>query len=32
MTESGFRQWSRRITIGVALSYLARGLWLIAAP
>src|SRR5262245_20555429 len=32
MTESGFRQWSRRITIGVALSYLTRGLWLIAAP
>jgi len=32
MTESGFRLWSRRITIGVALSYLARGLWLVAAP
>jgi uncharacterized protein len=32
MTETGFRQWSRRITIGVALSYLARGLWLVAAP
>ena len=28
MTESGFRLWSRRLTIGVALSYLARGLWL----
>ena len=25
MTESGFRVWSRRITIGVALSYLVRG-------
>ena len=32
MTESGFRVWSRRITIGVALSYLVRGLWLLAAP
>lgn len=30
MTEAGFRLWSRRITIGVALSYLARGLWLVA--
>src|SRR5215813_12333841 len=32
MTESGFRVWSRRVTIGVALSYLARGLWLLAVP
>jgi uncharacterized membrane protein YfcA len=32
MTESGFRVWSRRITIGVALSYLVRGLWLLATP
>ncbi len=31
MTESGFRLWSRRITVGVALSYLLRGLWLVAA-
>ena len=30
MTEGGFRVWSRRITIGVALSYLVRGLWLLA--
>src|SRR6185295_13574721 len=32
MTEAGFRVWSRRITIGVALSYLVRGLWLLATP
>ncbi|HJZ31931.1 MAG TPA: TSUP family transporter [Hyphomicrobiaceae bacterium] len=32
MTETGFRLWSRRLTIGVALSYLLRGLWLVAAP
>jgi uncharacterized protein len=31
MTEGGFRLWSRRITIGVALSYLLRGLWLVAS-
>jgi uncharacterized protein len=32
MTESGFRVGSRRSTIGVALSYLVRGVWLLAAP
>jgi len=32
MTEAGFRTWSRRITIGVALTYLLRGVWLLAAP
>jgi uncharacterized membrane protein YfcA len=32
MTEAAFRVWSRRITIGVALTYLARGVWLLAAP
>src|SRR5262245_5675500 len=32
MTEAGFRAWSRRITIGVALTYLLRGVWLLAAP
>jgi uncharacterized protein len=29
MTDAGFRLWSRRITFGVALAYLARGLWLV---
>ena len=29
MTDVGFRMWSRRVTIGVALVYLARGLWLV---
>jgi hypothetical protein len=32
MTEAGFRTWSRRITISVAVTYLARGLWLTAVP
>jgi uncharacterized protein len=32
MTDAGFRAWSRRITIGVALTYLLRGLWLLAVP
>ena len=31
MTDIGFRIWSRRVTIGVSLTYLARGLWLVAA-
>lgn len=31
MTDSGFRMWSRRVTIAVALVYLARGLWLVIA-
>jgi uncharacterized membrane protein YfcA len=32
MTDDGFRLWSRRITIGVALAYLLRGVWLVATP
>jgi hypothetical protein len=32
MTDEGFRMWSRRVTIGVSVTYLARGLWLVAAP
>ena len=32
MTDEGFRMWSRRVTISVSLTYLARGLWLVAAP
>ena len=32
MTDVSFRLWSRRITIAVALSYLLRGLWLVASP
>jgi len=32
MTDTGFRMWSRRVTIGVSLTYLARGLWLVAVP
>ena len=30
MTNDGFRMWSRRVTIGVSVTYLARGLWLVA--
>ena len=32
MTDDGFRMWSRRVTLGVSVTYLARGLWLVAAP
>ena len=32
MTDEGFRMWSRRVTIGVSITYLARGLWLVAVP
>jgi uncharacterized membrane protein YfcA len=32
MTNEGFRSWSRVVTIGVSVTYLARGLWLVAAP
>ena len=32
MTDDGFRMWSRRVTIGVSVVYLARGLWLVAVP
>jgi uncharacterized protein len=32
MTDDGFRAWSRRITIAVSLTYLSRGLWLVAVP
>jgi uncharacterized membrane protein YfcA len=28
MTDAGFRLWSRRVTLSVAVTYLARGLWL----
>ncbi len=28
MTDDGFRMWSRRVTLSVAVTYLARGLWL----
>jgi uncharacterized protein len=32
MTDDGFKMWSRRVTVSVALAYLARGLWLVAVP
>jgi uncharacterized membrane protein YfcA len=32
MTNESFRTWSRRVTIGVSVTYLARGLWLLATP
>jgi uncharacterized membrane protein YfcA len=32
MTDDGFRLWSRRVTMSVAATYLARGLWLMAVP
>lgn len=32
MTNEGFRAWSRRVMIGVSVTYLARGLWLVATP
>ena len=32
MTDDGFRMWSRRITLAVSITYLARGLWLVAVP
>ena len=32
MTDDGFRMWSRRVTIGVSVTYLARGVWLVAVP
>ena len=32
MTDDGFRLWSRRVTLGVSVTYLARGLWLAAVP
>src|SRR5262245_3843088 len=30
MTDAAFRIWSRRVTIGVCVAYLARWLWLVA--
>ena len=30
MTNDGFRMWSRRVTMSVAVAYLGRGLWLLA--
>ncbi len=32
MTDEGFRMWSRWVTMSVAVTYIARGLWLTAAP
>ena len=32
MTNDGFRMWSRRVTISVCVTYLARWLWLVAVP
>jgi len=32
MTDDGFRTWSRRVTLGVSVTYIARGLWLVAVP
>jgi uncharacterized membrane protein YfcA len=32
MTDDGFRAWSRRVTISVSVTYLARGVWLVAVP
>ena len=32
MTDEGFRAWSRRVTLAVSVTYLARGLWLAAVP
>ena len=32
MTDEGFRTWSRRVTLSVSVTYLARGLWLVAMP
>ena len=32
MTNDGFRLWSRRVTLAVSVTYIARGLWLVAAP
>jgi uncharacterized protein len=30
MTDADFRRWSRRVIVGVSITYLARGLWLVA--
>jgi hypothetical protein len=32
MTDSAFRIWSRRVTLGVCVTYLARWFWLVAVP
>ncbi|MBO0742326.1 MAG: sulfite exporter TauE/SafE family protein [Hyphomicrobiaceae bacterium] len=32
MTDGVFRIWSRRVTLGVCVAYLARWLWLVAVP
>ena len=32
MTDEGFRMWSRRVTIAVCVTFLARWLWLVAVP
>ncbi len=31
MTDDGFRAWSKRITMAIAVTYLARAAWLLAA-
>lgn len=31
ITDDGFRRWSKRITMAIAIVYLARGAWLLAA-
>jgi uncharacterized protein len=32
MTNEDFRMWSRRVTLSVAVAYIARGLWLTVMP
>jgi uncharacterized membrane protein YfcA len=32
MTDASFRAWSRRVTLVVSVTFLTRGLWLLAAP
>ena len=32
MTDDGFRMWSRRVTLSVAVAYITRGLWLTLIP
>ena len=32
MTDDGFRMWSRRVTLGVCVTYLVRWFWLVAVP
>ena len=32
MTDAAFRQWARRVTLAVSITFLARWLWLVATP